>query len=81
PITAVPLILFAMAARRLKLATVGMMQYIAPSLQFALAVIVFREPFSTTHAVAFAFIWTALILFSADSLKAARSLQPARPAE
>lgn len=81
PITAFPLILFAMAARRLKLATVGMMQYIAPSLQFALAVIVFREPFSTTHAVAFAFIWTALILFSADSLKAARSLQPARPAE
>ena len=68
PITAVPLILFALAAKRLKLSTIGMMQYIAPTLQFLIAVLVFREPFGEVKAVAFAFIWTALIVFTADSV-------------
>lgn len=81
PITAVPLILFALAAKRLTLATIGMMQYIGPTLQFALAVLVFREGFSVTHAIAFGFIWTALLIFSADGVKANRRLRAARPAE
>ncbi len=68
PLTAVPLICFAIAASRLKLSTVGMMQYVAPSLQLVIAVLVFREPFTTTHAIAFAFIWLALAIFTADSL-------------
>lgn len=68
PITAVPLILFAVGAKRLRLSTVGMMQYLAPTLQFLISVVVFREPFGTTHALAFGFIWTALIVFTVDSV-------------
>jgi len=68
PITAVPLILFAIAAKRLRLSTIGMMQYLGPTLQFLISVFVFNEAFGLTHAVAFAFIWTALIVFTIDSL-------------
>jgi chloramphenicol-sensitive protein RarD len=84
PITAFPLILFALAAKRLKLSTIGMMQYIGPTLQFLIAVFVFKETFSTVHAIAFGFIWTALVIFTADSLmgdaKARRLARAARPA-
>ncbi len=68
PITAVPLILFAIAAKRLRLSTVGMMQYIGPTLQFLISVLVFREVFGLSHAAAFALIWTALAIFTTDSL-------------
>jgi len=68
PITATPLILFAVAAKRLRLSTLGMMQYIGPTLQFLISVYVFKEAFGLTHAVAFGFIWTALIVFTIDSL-------------
>ena len=68
PITAVPLILFAIAAKRLKLSTIGMMQYIAPTLQFLIAIFIFREPFGLTKGLAFAFIWAALAVFTADSV-------------
>ena len=68
PITAVPLILFALGAKRLRLSTMGMMQYIGPTLQFIISVFIFKEVFGPTHAVAFAFIWTALIVFTTDSL-------------
>lgn len=68
PITAAPLILFALAAKRLKLSTLGMLQYIGPTIQFLIAVAVFKEAFTLHHAVAFGFIWTALIVFTADSL-------------
>lgn len=68
PITAVPLILFAVAAKRLRFSTVGMMQYIGPTLQFLISVLVFREPFGLIHAIAFGFIWAALIVFTVDSL-------------
>lgn len=84
PITAVPLILFALAAKRLKLSTIGMMQYIGPTIQFLIALLVFREGFSTLHAIGFAGIWTALVIFTADSLmgeaKARRLARTARPA-
>jgi len=68
PITAVPLILFAVAAKRLRFSTVGMMQYIGPTLQFLISVLVFREAFGLVHAAAFGLIWTALIVFTVDSL-------------
>jgi chloramphenicol-sensitive protein RarD len=68
PITAVPLILFAIAAKRLRLSTVGMMQYLGPTIQFIISVFVFKEAFGLTHGIAFAFIWTALIVFTLDSL-------------
>ena len=66
PLTAVPLILFALAAKRLTLATIGMMQYTGPTIQFLLALFVFGETFGWVHGSAFAFIWLALIVFSAD---------------
>ncbi|WP_018148771.1 EamA family transporter RarD [Henriciella marina] len=85
PITAVPLILFALAAKRLKLATIGMMQYLTPTLQFLIAVLVFREPFGPVDAVAFGLIWTALVVFTVDSVlgdrKARRLARAARLAE
>ena len=68
PITAVPLILFALAAKRLRLSTVGMMQYIGPTIQFLIATFVFREAFGWYHAAAFGFIWLALIVFTSDSV-------------
>ena len=71
-VSTAPLLLFTEAARRLRLATVGMLQYIAPTLQFLLAVLVYHEPFHAAHAVAFAAIWTALALYAAGSWHAAR---------
>ncbi|MER2554924.1 MAG: EamA family transporter RarD [Thauera sp.] len=71
-ITAIPLTLFAVGARRLPLATVGFLQYIAPSLNFLVAVLLFREPFDTPELVGFALIWLALAVYSADLLHAGR---------
>jgi chloramphenicol-sensitive protein RarD len=69
-VTALPLIWFASAARRLRLATVGLFQYIAPTLALALAVLVYGEPFTSAHLVAFGCIWTALVLYSIELLRA-----------
>ena len=69
-----PLLLFTEAARRLRYSTVGMLQFIAPTVQFLLAVLVYGEPFTRTHAVAFAAIWAALILYVASSLHGARRI-------
>jgi chloramphenicol-sensitive protein RarD len=65
-VTAVPLVLFAQGARSLPLSTVGLLQYLSPSIQFLLAVLVFREPFTPAHAAAFAFIWAALAVLTWD---------------
>lgn len=62
-VSTVPLLCFTAAARRLAYSTVGMLQFIAPTLQFLLAVAVYDEPFTTAHAVAFGCIWTALLLY------------------
>jgi len=72
PITALPLIWFAEGARRLRYATIGFLQYIAPSLQFLLAVTVFGETFTAAHAVSFGFIWAALLLYSIDTARSLR---------
>lgn len=63
-VTVVPLLLFAAGVRRLPLSTIGIMQYLAPSITFILAVFVFAEPFSADHAVTFVCIWVGLLLFS-----------------
>ncbi|SBV91710.1 Uncharacterized transporter VC_0195 [uncultured Alphaproteobacteria bacterium] len=65
PLTAIPLVLFGIAVRRVRLSTIGLMQYIAPSGQFLLATLVYDEPFTATHAGAFAFIWLGLAVYSA----------------
>lgn len=67
PATAFPLILFAIAAKRLKLSTIGMMQYLGPTLQLLIALL-FGEAFGWSHAAGFACIWAALVLFTADSV-------------
>lgn len=64
-VTAVPLILFVFGARLLRYSTIGLMQYIAPSMIFLTAVFVFREPFSLGKLVAFMFIWAALVVYTA----------------
>ena len=64
PLTAVPLILFSYAARRLTLTTTGLTSYINPTLQFFCAVVLFAEPFTDWHVQAFVLIWSALALYS-----------------
>ncbi len=64
PVTAIPLWLFAFGARRLRLSTLGLINYITPTVQMLLAVFVFGEPFTPVHAVAFAAIWSGLVLYS-----------------
>jgi chloramphenicol-sensitive protein RarD len=66
PITALPLVWFAIAARRLPLTTMGFLQYIGPSLQLGIAVLVFHERFTATHLRAFACIWCGLAVYCAD---------------
>ncbi|MEK8029541.1 EamA family transporter RarD [Ideonella sp. DXS29W] len=68
PLTAVPLLLFAHGARRVTMATLGLLQYLAPTIQFALAVWVFHEPLRPERLVGFVLIWIALALYSAESL-------------
>ena len=72
PMTALPLLLFAAGARRLPLATVGLIQYVSPTIQLALGVWVFHEPFDRAKLLGFAFIWAALALYSADGWRRSR---------
>ena len=72
-ITALPLVLFTVGARRLPLATVGFLQYLAPSLNFVLAIWVFREPFDTAQLIGFVLIWAALAIYSVDMVRAAHA--------
>jgi chloramphenicol-sensitive protein RarD len=76
-ITIGPLLLFAKAVKRVPLSIIGMLQYIAPTIQFLLGVLVYREPFSSTRLVGFVFVWVAVVVFSADSARAYRSLNAA----
>jgi chloramphenicol-sensitive protein RarD len=71
-LTALPLIGFAYAVRRVPLSTVGVLQYIAPTLQFLAGVLVFREAFDRDRAIGFACIWIALLLFAGDGVLRAR---------
>jgi chloramphenicol-sensitive protein RarD len=68
-VTAVPLLLFAAGARRLKLATLGLVQYISPSLQLLLGVCLYHEPFSPGRAFGFALIWGGLVLYTGTSVR------------
>jgi len=72
PLTALALVWFAAGARRLPLATVGLLQYLSPTIQLALGVWVFREPFDQARLVGFAFIWAALLIYSLDGWRRSR---------
>jgi chloramphenicol-sensitive protein RarD len=65
-VTGLPLLMFAASARRVKLATIGLMQYIAPSFYLVFAVTFFPQPFGTAEVITFAFIWLALIIYTAE---------------
>lgn len=70
--TAVPLLLFASAARLLRLATIGFLQYLTPTLHFLLAVLLYREPFTQAHLVCFLLIWSGLCCYSYDAWRGMR---------
>src|SRR5690606_38002284 len=76
PLTAFPLVLFAFAARQLRLSTIGMFQYIAPSMQFLTAVFLFSEPLTVSRLISFTLIWLSLAVFSYGSWKG-RGIRPA----
>ena len=75
-VSALPLFLFAFAARRLPYSTVGILQYIGPSLQLACGVLVFHERFDGARAVAFMLIWLALAIYAADGVWRSRAPAP-----
>lgn len=70
--TAIPLLLFGAAARRMPYSTLGLLQYIAPTLQFLIAVFVYGEALTTPHLICFAFIWSGLALYAVSTIRAAR---------
>lgn len=73
PLTATPLILFAAATHRVPMATVGLVQYINPTLQFLVAALVFAEPVTLWHGIAFPLIWVALAFYSWTALRQDRA--------
>jgi chloramphenicol-sensitive protein RarD len=73
-ITSVPLLLFAHGARRIRMTTLGLLQYIAPTVQFFIGLLVYREPFDSAQLQAFVLIWFGLALYSTDSFWAQRRL-------
>lgn len=68
-VTVAPLLCFTAAARRLRYSTLGFFQYIGPSIMFLLATFLYDEPLSQSRLITFGFVWTALVIFSFDSLK------------
>ncbi len=82
--TAIPLLLFAAATRRIPLSTVGLLQYLTPLMQLSIGVFVYDEPMPPVRLVGFAIVWLALAVFTADSLRSAhtarRRTEPAVPA-
>ncbi|MEF3273866.1 MAG: EamA family transporter RarD [Chloroflexus sp.] len=78
-ITAAPLLFFGSATRRIPLTTIGILQYLAPTLQLLLGVLVYDEPFSTAQLLGFSAIWVALAVYTTDSLLTARRYQAFAP--
>jgi chloramphenicol-sensitive protein RarD len=79
-VSTTPLLLFTAAARRLRYSTLGMLQFLAPTLQFLLAVVLYGEPFTRAHAIAFGAIWTALALYVTSLVRDLRARREAAAA-
>ncbi|MGY1820599.1 EamA family transporter RarD [Geodermatophilus sp. SYSU D00079] len=79
--TAIPLLLFAAATRRIPLSTVGLLQYVTPLMQLAIGVFVYHEPMPAARLVGFVIVWVALAVFTVDSLRQARAGSRRRAAE
>jgi chloramphenicol-sensitive protein RarD len=73
PATSVPLLLFAFAVQRLRLTTIGMLQYISPTIQFLIAIFVLHEPINAMQLLSFGLIWVSLAIYSADSVMRRRT--------
>lgn len=73
PVTAIPLLLYGVAARRVPLSTIGVLMYLNPTLQFLWGVLVMREEMEPTRWIGFVLVWTALAVFTADLLRTAHS--------
>ena len=80
-VSTVPLLCFTAAARRLAYSTVGMLQFLAPTLQFLLAVAVYGEVFTRAHAIAFGCIWLALFLYMGSMVRSLRAQRRAPSCE
>ena len=72
PLTAIPLLLFAAGARRISMTTLGLLQYLGPTIQFLLGVWLFKEPFDTVRAIGFGFIWAGLAAYTWDGWRSTR---------
>lgn len=75
-ITAIPLLLFGAAASRIPLSTLGVLQYLTPTMQFALGIVVFHEPLPLAKLIGFVLVWTALVLFTVDLVRHHRRASP-----
>ena len=75
--TAIPLILFGAAAVRIPLTTIGLLQYLAPIMQFVIGVAIYGEAMPLSRWLGFTLVWTAVVVFTADSLRARSRLRPA----
>jgi chloramphenicol-sensitive protein RarD len=71
-VTTIPLLMFASAAKRIPLSTVGILQYIAPTLQFLIGVFIYKEPFDHAHLIGFGIVWVALVVFWVENFIANR---------
>lgn len=78
-VTTIPLLMFASAAKRIPLTTVGVLQYLAPTIQFLIGVLIFKEPFDRTRLVGFSLVWLALIIFWVENYLASRTPVPPIP--
>lgn len=74
-VTAVPLLLFSAGAKLVPLTLLGILQYVAPTIQFIIGIVLFHEPFSQSQLIGFSFIWVALIIFTLESTAERRRLQ------
>ncbi|QNA90868.1 EamA family transporter RarD [Massilia sp. Dwa41.01b] len=80
PITAIPLLLFASGARQIPLSILGLLQYLSPTIQFLLGVMLFKEAFTADRLVGFVLIWAALLLFAGEGLWRSRQAPASAPA-
>src|SRR5215217_4851163 len=71
-VTTIPLLMFASAAKQIPLSVVGLLQYIAPTIQFLIGVFLYKEPFDQSHLIGFGIVWVALIIFWVENLFAHR---------
>jgi chloramphenicol-sensitive protein RarD len=76
PITTLPLVLFAAAVQRIPLSAIGILQFIAPTIQFLLGVLVYKEPFSHQQLIGFALVWSAVIVFGTEGILARTRATP-----